>query len=133
MGCDIHAWIEVKRDGTWCSVDLPDGEDGLSWFRCYACFGGLAGVRGGPPIVEPRGLPEDANKGPREVWDQDWCHTPTWLTLAELIASERDERWNSESNWHDGDTPCAVRRAKRIVGLLPDSPEDIRVVFFFDN
>ena len=56
MGCDIHAYVEVRSaDSTyWQSFGQR-----VNLGRCYDTFGRMAGVRGGPALVKPRGLPED--------------------------------------------------------------------------
>lgn len=60
MGCDIHAHIEYRLagDNYWsCFADPSMGRD-------YNLFGLLAGVRGGPPLYQPRGrarITEDAS------------------------------------------------------------------------
>lgn len=51
MGCDIHPHIEYRiiGDNYWtCFADPNLG-------RNYFLFGILAGVRGGPPLYQPRG------------------------------------------------------------------------------
>lgn len=62
MGCDIHAFVEYSRK--------DDSREKKYWYgfgeefhlsRDYLIFGLLAGVRVDvQPIVEPRGIPEDA-------------------------------------------------------------------------
>lgn len=83
MGCDIHCYIEYRHPPG------PNHEDGGRWFgfggrinpgRNYRMFGYLAGVRSdGPPVVEPRGLPEDA------AWDAQW---DTWLHISDCEVNE---------------------------------------------
>lgn len=60
MGCDITAYLEIKKDGKWeyCNiVSLP---------RDYRLFSYIAGVRSEhtrdlpPPISNDRGIPSDA-------------------------------------------------------------------------
>lgn len=145
MGCDIHAWIEVQRNGQWewhaHALDDPEyfvtletkaacGR-GIFDFRCYACFGVLAGVRGeGPPIAKPRWMPQDANRVAYYEWDRDYdrgdAHSASWLLLSELLAVPREHEWC-------GGEMCFQRDAKELAALLPDKPENVRVVFFFDN
>ena len=55
MGCDIHCYMEFRhKDGK----DWQDFGRRINPGRNYTLFGYLAGVRGGPALVEPRGLPE---------------------------------------------------------------------------
>lgn len=69
MGCDIHAFVEYKKSGTdygWWGLG---GQMHLS--RDYDVFSRLAGVRnysGKPPVVEPRGVPEDSSYQVRTGW-----------------------------------------------------------------
>lgn len=76
MGCDIHSFAEVKKDGKWLPIE-SDGRTS-SWglfferdseflapfdWRNYSMFGFLADVRNYShctPIAEPKGLPEDS-------------------------------------------------------------------------
>jgi len=57
MGCDIHCYIEYRREGG--SWDSFGGE--ISPGRCYDLFELLAGVRGSKEkaVVPPRGMPGD--------------------------------------------------------------------------
>lgn len=91
MGCDIHTMIEWKdRFGLWNNA----GEADL--YRDYELFAVLAGVRndcGIVPIAEPRGVPEDAC-GEYEAWQEAYGgdgHSHSWVTLAELIAFNREQ------------------------------------------
>lgn len=92
MGCDIHAHAEKQVDGRWekLPIDVFD-------CRSYGLFGFLADIRNYsavPPIAEPRGFPTDASAGTVEDYE-DWgadAHTPSWLTLAELLAFDYDRK-----------------------------------------
>lgn len=56
MGCDIHAYAEYRKKGQsqW------NGFGGrINPGRDYDLFGKLADVRGGPALIEPRGIPSD--------------------------------------------------------------------------
>ena len=94
-------------DGSWTRaedvIDNPYYEPGETyggnnpetyeeWYdgRNYSLFSVLAGVRGyGPPIIEPRGLPDDIGESVKEEWGEalgyhvDW-HTPHYYCLKEL-------------------------------------------------
>ena len=55
MGCDIHPHIEYRAVGEehwYCFAEPTIGRD-------YDLFGLLAGVRGGPPLYQPRGRVRD--------------------------------------------------------------------------
>ena len=51
MGCDIHAYIDYGERSVECfgQIDIC---------RNYLLFGYLADVRGGPAVIEPKGLPD---------------------------------------------------------------------------
>ena len=104
MGCDIHSFAEVRRDGKWERVVniFPADEWERKYynldfmdepFRCrsYGLFGFLANVRNYsaiPPLSAPKGLPDDLSEGVMEhtagdVWDG---HSSSWFSLDELLA-----------------------------------------------
>jgi len=74
MGTDIHPIVQVRREGTWQNVTIPeDGRYGNildgRWYDLFAILGnvrngrGFAGVVTGSgfvPISDCRGIPEDA-------------------------------------------------------------------------
>jgi len=147
MGCDIHMYPEVKRNGKWEFVyrfqpgryyeEEPEWKDRANYYawedRWYWLFGQLAGVRRpGPPIVEPRGFPSDASQAvvaARDDGDGDY-HSWSWLTLAELKAHPFRER-------HDGtvteESIAPVFEWISRLSELDENPENVRVVFAFDN
>lgn len=120
MGCDIHWNVEVRRDGSWVEMQLPEVQDYIDWFtywnnvpgwyykgRHYELFAILANVRNGygfagcdmgdpiTPISMPKGLPDDVTetvKAESERWGVDG-HSHTWLTLREL----QEYDWDQES------------------------------------
>jgi hypothetical protein len=93
MGCDIHCYSEINKDGKWEIVDKVKID------RNYSLFGILANVRNGwgcagcdtgdgfMPIAEPRGLPENVSGKVKHESDEWGCdgHSHSYLTLAELI------------------------------------------------
>lgn len=159
MGCDIHLMAEVRHRYVDASKKPEEKREFWSWVapapedrrepfnsnrhdahahlwhvaewysgRSYALFGILAGVRSDEePIVEPRGLPEDMShevKHASEECDFFWLgdHSFSWLTLAELL--EHRQRIAKVSPEFD-----KVITALQKVG----PPEDVRIVFGFDN
>jgi len=106
MGTDIHMAVETFDGERWVSATEFADEYGEGYFspksevyggRNYALFSILAGVRNGRGfagvktgdgfnvIAEPRGVPDDASS---EVfkWMSQGDHTPSWLTVAEMMA-----------------------------------------------
>lgn len=108
MGTDIHIAVEVRERGLWATATEWATEDfGDSEYRSpkhevyegrnYSLFAILADVRNGSGfagvktgegfsvISPPRGVPDDAAPETR-VWMESGNHTPSWLTVAEIMA-----------------------------------------------
>lgn len=160
MGCDIHLVTQVRRDGKW--VDAPIEKEPFN-YRSYGLFGFLADVRNYsevPPISKPKGLPEDF-KTPVDDWfeiDNPYSHSHSWLTLKELVEYNYDQvfwdkrvtRQTGPNSW-DGAATAMPGEGQHLTvreflgeqfwddltGLLAleecYNPEDIRIVFCFDN
>ncbi len=142
MGCDIHAFKEVKVNGQWhCFGEAPIE-------RNYRLFGWMAGVRQPEErLFITKGLPDDVTvpvKFLSDGWDCDG-HTHSYLTsseLKELRLKIEKEANNGEPIGHDhwateqfGDIGC-----KPVLGMvgyddleLETWVEDHRLVFWFDN
>ena len=146
MGCDIHQWFEVRKNGKWEPAEVRiecDYHEGPDCYRCdgttrakagdrhYDVFAVLAGVRNDEdvvPIAEPRGFPADMAQG----HEGDVCgwfpddsdpdlHDCSWLTLRELL--DNIER-----------IPEGELRDKVIPEMQKlGSPDDVRMIFAFDN
>src|SRR5277367_298518 len=107
MICDIRMHVERKIGDVWERVSEEHGirhpyweeamseatkaffnKKGWSPGRNYALFGLLAGVRSTifSPFIEPRGLPEDLSASVQEIWKDSDGHTPSYLTLPELLS-----------------------------------------------
>jgi hypothetical protein len=106
MGCDIHFFTEVRKNGKWESVDEWEEEDGWTHVerelyrgRNYNLFSiladvrngyGFAGIDTGEPfnvIAAPRGVPESASDEYKNLvtqWGPDG-HSHSWLTLQEIL------------------------------------------------
>jgi hypothetical protein len=150
MGCDIHAIAEVRTAGRWTASDWTvfDG-------RNYGIFGFLADVRNyseSPVIAEPRGLPDDVDMTDeqRQEWADGWYHSASWLTLAELLAYDYDRVFwdrritrgnNGAARAEEGEGEHLPLREflgewyfteLQRLGAL-GVPEDVRLVFWFDN
>lgn len=138
MGCDIHIAFEVRKNGKWERVGPTQEEihelHGPEYFshplvvnRNYTLFSILAGVRGdGCRICKPKGFPEDASEEisyANQSYGSDG-HSHSWLTLREL----------EEYKWDCSDEYEGKFHAKTIPELRKfGAPDDVRIVFFFDN
>lgn len=145
MGCDIHSLAEYRTDshspwqaaGRIFTEPIPlHGEDGKTSEpfsdRWYALFGLLAGIRVDiEPLAAPRGIPDDCTAQYRAMLDEYGgdAHTPSWLTVTELLAVDLDGYMPGFGIWRDSELGAALP----ILTTLADNTDDIRVVFFFDN
>lgn len=146
MGCDIHLYVEVQRDGKWQSADKWTADedepgrktvryhDRLYTGRSYDTFAILANVRNGSgfagcdtgdgfkPISEPRGLPADVSPevaAESESWGPDG-HSHSHLTVAELLAYD----WTQETKkrgWVSGPEFFEWSRWQRQQGEGPET------------
>lgn len=154
MGCDIHMTVEVKSDGEWKNYDhfrrntsfgkYDDEEEfelvELCTDRNYRAFSQLCGVRSyksddDRKISEPKGKPDDAcsySKKLAEQWEGD-AHSHSYVTLKEIIDFRR-KITNSNNDHLKFIHDQLVRRAIEFwFGENYIEPENIRIVFFFDN
>jgi hypothetical protein len=151
MGCDIHSFVEVKKLNKWELVD--------DWIdnRSYGWFGFLANVRNYshvPSISNPKGLPQDISEGGAIEWDNEYDgHSCSYLTLKELLDFNYDQEFEDRrvtrqtGNFIDGSALAEPGEGETItirefLGTLLDhihklkeygEPENVRVVFWFDN
>ena len=118
MGCDIHMYVEYKKDDHWSdkkgwlcgdyfhSIDPTDSRYkpehvGLLEYRSYSLFAVLADVRNGrgyPYISLPKGLPGDVTKYVEEEYD-DWgfdAHSCSYLTMREIVEFHEKEEPKNE-------------------------------------
>ncbi len=143
MGCDIHGFVEIKRNDKWKLSDVEIPED-----RSYDTFAILAGVRNyvnAIPISEPKGLPEDLSEESKnddniqhlEYWQEGDGHSFSWLTLKEIL----DYNWEQE--FADSRNDYKLVKAKDAIcnswtcfitylKTVELEPENIRIVFWFD-
>lgn len=158
MGCDIHLFAEKKvkpflsffNKVKWISIDkwsknedYPDyssreltveREDSIyTGGRNYNLFCALAGVRSGsfigaPPILsKPKGLPNnccDEVKIEAASWGSDG-HSHSWATLKMLLEFDWSKYGETCQNFIDEVFPKLSKHCK--------NPEDVRIVFWFDN
>ena len=156
MGCDIHTWVEVRQEGEWHRVEkaiFPGWrEPSKEPFDCrnYGVFGFLADVRNYScvvPLDQPRGWPPSFGK----EWEFGDLHSCSWFLLSELLAVDYEQLILDWRVMRDGNGAAKARsreEAKEIkLGeFLGDtymkslealktlgSPENVRVIFAFDN
>lgn len=161
MGCDIHSFAEIRTDDRWQRVgdvfpSWAGGETAEPFDdRQYGLFGFLANVRNyshSPVIAEPRGLPEDVEltDEEREDFADMGYHSISWLTLSELQAYDYEQTfWDRRITRGNNGACLAAEGEGRHLTLrefLGDGyfsrldllasmgkPDDVRVVFWFDN
>lgn len=131
MGCDIHSYAERKRRGKWELI--PDLHP-FQW-RNYTTFGFLAGVRSWiDPIDDPRGLPKDVSDEVREAYMKGrLIHTPSFLTIKELLEFDYDKPvFDGSTETYQDSLSSNFFTQLHELSLLKN-PEDVRIVFWFDN
>lgn len=131
MGCDIHSHAERRVNGRWEKV--PDFEP-FDW-RSSTMFGFLAGVRSWiDPIDDPRGFPVDASEEVAANYrDEGYKHTPSFLTAKELLEFNYDKPVfeGAEETYRDNLSDIFFVDLVKLTML--GNPEDVRIVFWFDN
>lgn len=154
MGTDIHVRVEVKKDGRWQSANnwidvLEEERDEWGGRSCridyqndplyyserdYRLFAALANVRNGydiEPISYQRGIPADAS--PKVKRDAglsllySYYHSPSWLLLSELQAYDWGSLNLAQAPWRKPWTGFLEQLAAL------GNPDDVRIVFWFDN
>jgi len=126
-------WYEASEKGLlpYPYSDQPYGG------RCYRLFGLLAGVRDtSMEMVVPDRydqLPPDVSDEIKNISDDHGFdgHSHNYLTLKELMGSKY-YKMSSDELMHDGIDPYFFKT------MVPDlqkfgNPDDIRIVFWFDN
>ena len=176
MGCDIHIFIEVKRNGKWLKFEddhftLDDydkkeykkdkGGTPFDW-RSYSMFGFLADIRNYSnciPLSKPKGLPNDSeylnedgyysgsgwgmnNTSKKEDLERDYdYHSFSYLTLRELSEFDYEKTFLDERPQTDTYGKIITYR-EHLGGMFfvhleelktLGEPDDIRIVFWFDN
>lgn len=132
MGCDIHAYVEIKIHGKWQLYSQPRIK------RDYDLFGKMAGVRNEfeIPIAKPRGLPKNVSEIVKLESDFDGSdgHSHSWLNRKEIMALIE---WSEDPMFcHDN---LGYMNGNYITSLNdgetdhPEEYDDVRLVFWFDN
>jgi hypothetical protein len=147
-----NSWYDPKSD--YFKDEPKFIPEPFNW-RSYSMYGFLADVRNysySPVISEPRGLPDDVSdevKKEYDYWDMDG-HSHSWLTLRELLDYDYDQIFEDRRTTKDGDgaadagegngVKTSIREFlgesffEQIEGMQKlGNPEDVRVVFWFDN
>lgn len=146
MGCDIHWYLEIRRNGIWQAtldhfgetLNFPNG------YRDYDWFSFLQNIRGDCDFgfKENIRIPTDLSQDLKEVlkvWESD-SHSHGYYTKADFINKLCDMRFlradslitqNSDLFYINH---CVTRLEETISNLCENVPdEDQRIVFFFDN
>lgn len=158
MSCDIYAFAEARSNNKWEKVENKifstyQGEKTDEPFsvRSYSLFGFLADVRNYsccPVIAEPKGLPDDSeylNSIGGENWVSDGG-SASYLTLKELLEFNYDQVFEDRRVEKQTATitlgkKTTVRKHLNGSRFFQNSealktlgkPEDVRVVFYFDE
>lgn len=158
MGCDIHTFVEVQKDGQWSRSDaeifnLDDvsakyhqkthTDSPFDW-RSYGMFGFLANVRNYseiPPLSDPRGVPENCTAAKEDVDDWDY-HSWTWFDLKELIDFDYERTFEDTRGCGAGELGETISFRKFLGPAFFEDieamkalgkPDQVRVVICFDN
>lgn len=134
MGCDIHSFVEGKKNGIWDQVSWKSTEEyneGPFDDRCYGIFSFLTGgeIRNYSGIESPftpKGVPLDVSEGIQneiEEWDSDG-HTHSWLSIEELTNFNynieiEDRRYTEQvsPNYFNGGATCEVGKGERMTWM----------------
>ncbi len=138
MGCDIHAFLEIRVDGEWLAYAEAD------IIRQYDLFARMADVRNDgtvESVSSPRGLPDNLSKLVRlhrERWGVDG-HSDSYLSFDELCSLyvwakkkkiNLDRRFTFLGIYLFGN---GVETWKTFPDDYPSLVDDVRLVFWFDN
>lgn len=134
------------------------GDNPFEW-RSYSMFAFLAGVRNYDhcdPLSIPKGLPEDLSDEVKQYYEylKDYAHSASYLTAKELLEFDYDKTfWNrritkTEGNYSNGAALAEEGEGKVLtyrenlgewffihLNELKElgEPENVRIVFWFDN
>lgn len=146
MGCDIHCFAEVKKNGNWEKVGSVFKDPSYDWYkenykelpyyvkeftdspydgRNYALFSMLANVRNHydiVPISNPKGLPDDISndvKAEYAIWHDD-SHSRSWLTVRELKEYDWKNQVANYNGWLNVDEYKAFTSGEKNFGYAGD-------------
>ncbi|WP_328880243.1 hypothetical protein [Streptomyces sp. NBC_00299] len=113
---ECRPWAQVRggddEDAVWtAAIDLFLLNTGNA-YDALACLFGVRNSFGFRPLAEERGLPEDASDGVHADFTAyggaEGVHSTTWITWAELSATDWDE--TDGSGTRGTDCRCATGR-----------------------
>lgn len=144
MGCDIHAHIEVKKDGIWHHFSTPKIE------RNYHLFAVIAGVRMDlarenehiRPVAKVHRLPDDISLVTKCCHEQDkslGIHDTGILTAHDLVMLQEElYRLNphvERTGIDQYDLEHSIFKTYINGNTLAQHQgwDDVRIIFWFDN
>ncbi len=155
MGCDIHLFVEkktksfIREDRINNLLDIEDNIEGEKWEltnidliddRSYTVFGVLAGVRNPRfrPISNIKLFPDDASIKLRKIYDRDIYnyHSHSYFTLRELESIDWDKYCKEVDIIHPEVFRYQISDIFKNMKIMSENcsnPDDIRMVFWFDN
>lgn len=108
--------------------------------RNYLLFAILANVRNQyniQPISQPKGLPKDVSHEVKKQNDEENgdAHTRSWLTLKELLEYDWQQKYEDDNNEIFPLEAMVIPFVNEFIPRLSeiDEPENVRMVFWFDN
>mgnify|MGYP003393605542 CR=1 FL=1 len=149
MGCDIHPFVEIQMaDGTWVDMKAPDKLQDRTYGRFAFLTGGTVRNYSDLPEIlpRPRGYPKDGSeycKLEAKHNEEDWDHSASYLTLAELLAVNYEQPIFDRRGVDAPTEPTTLRKflgenwfdiLKELQDMVaPDAAHRIRIVFDFDS
>jgi len=130
MGVDITLHIEVQIADRW------EHYAERSNYRDYKLWSLMGKGWSEPAIVEPRGLPDDANAVTRIDHAQQDVYDASWLSaaeIAELVKQYTAIMWPPNEYWSTAWFGYLFRSESWTEVELPDGVTDFRFVFWFDQ
>lgn len=151
MGCDIHTFVEKRNKETnqWefvkddvFSLDDYDKEyfkkeksSEIFGWRSYRMFSILNNVRNNYGIIPmydtDRGFPDDISKEVKMEYDSYSNHSESYLTAKELTDFDYDKKATENESYRDCLGDFFFKHLEELKSL--GDPDEIRVVFWFDN
>jgi len=162
MGCDIHSFAE-KRNKQTNKWEKVKGKHPFNWrnYSVFAFLAGVRNYDHCEPLAEPKGIPKDVCEEIRieyEGWEYD-AHSASYFTAKELSDFDYEKKfWNRRisrtfvmanglkftdgaATAGEGEGMVITYRENLKESFFTDleelkslgEPEDVRIVFWFDN